>query len=106
MIGIPQLRGDEYIFAGDCASCELCLQCLTHLPLIAISFCTIKVTKSNSQSVGGCAPGFGWIRDQSSETESRDGARPKVKGYFRQAKIRMRIGCHRNIVVQIIYIFA
>jgi hypothetical protein len=25
MIGIPQLRSDEYIHTGDCSSCELCL---------------------------------------------------------------------------------
>jgi hypothetical protein len=53
VIGVPQLCGDENIFARDVPCGKSCLQRPAYLALVSVSFRAIKVSKSGFQCVSG-----------------------------------------------------
>ncbi len=64
MIGVPQLCGNENIFARDPCSGKSCLQRLAYLALISVSLCTIEVSKSGRERISGRGSGLGWVGNQ------------------------------------------
>ena len=69
VIGVPQLCGNENVFARDVCSGKPCLQRLAYLALVAVTFRAIEVAKSGFQRGCGRSYGYGWIRNQGAETE-------------------------------------
>src|SRR5262249_11150281 len=87
MIGIPELRGDEDIFAGESSGGDLRLQRLAHLAFVSIAFRAIEMAKADLQRVRGGGTSLGRVRDQSSETQRRHGTGSGVKGHFCNSKV-------------------
>jgi hypothetical protein len=69
VIGVPQLCGDENVFARDVSSGESCLQRRAYLALVPVSFRAIKVSKSGFQCVSGRSYGHGWVGNQGAKAE-------------------------------------
>ena len=57
MIGVPELGGDEDIFAGDSSGGESGLESVTYLALVAVAFGAIEVTESGCERVSGGGDG-------------------------------------------------
>ena len=53
VIGVPQLCGDENIFASDPSRGKSCLQRPAYFALVPVSFRAIEVSKSGFQCVSG-----------------------------------------------------
>ena len=81
MIGVPQLCGNENVFARDTPSGKSCLQRLAYLALIPVSLRTIEVSKSGVQRVSGRSYGHGWVGNQGAEAECGHMAASVVERY-------------------------
>src|SRR5215469_14516466 len=88
MIGVPQLGGNEDVFARDSSSGKPSLQRFTHLALVPVSLRTIEVSKSGFQCVSGRGYRHGWVGNQGSETERGHMTAPVVERDFSQPIIR------------------
>src|SRR5271155_2487370 len=88
MIGIPQFRCDEELLARNPCSGKSCLQRLSHLTLVPVSFRTIEVSKSNFQRVSGRTYRRGCIGNQGAKPEHRHMAHSVVERNSRSPKIR------------------
>jgi hypothetical protein len=61
VIGVPQLCGDENVFARNPSRGESCLQCAANLALVAVSFRAIEVAESSFEGVSGGGYCHGWV---------------------------------------------
>jgi hypothetical protein len=61
VIGVPQLCGDENIFASDPSTGKSCLQRCAYLALVSVSFRAIEMSKSGFQCVSGRGYRHGWV---------------------------------------------
>src|SRR5580704_17710342 len=61
VIGVPQLCGDENVFARDPSRREPCLQGCANLALVAVSFRAIEVAESGVEGVSGRSYRHGWV---------------------------------------------
>ncbi len=67
VIGIPELRCNEYVFTSHHPGCQLCSQSLTYFSFIPIPFGAIKVSKPNFQRFSGSGFRFSRVGNQSSK---------------------------------------
>jgi hypothetical protein len=93
MIGVPQLSGNENVFACDPCGSKSHLQRLAHLALVAVSFRTIEMSKSGFQCVSGRSFRHGRVGNQGTEAECGHMAAAVVERHSHQPKIgRFRHG--------------
>src|SRR5436190_10003549 len=88
MVGVPQLCCHEEIFTGNPSGGESCLQCLTDLLLVSISFGTIEVPKPRFQGCGSRDNRCGRIGNQGAEPEDRHAARSTAEPQPGGPKVR------------------
>src|SRR5947209_18456003 len=88
MVGVPQLRGNENIFARDPPSDESYLQGLAYLALVPVALCTIEVSKSRFQRACGSAYRRRGIGNQGAKPEYGHMARSIVEPHSHTPKIR------------------
>jgi hypothetical protein len=61
VIGVPQLRGDENVFARDPYRGKSCLQRRANLALVAVSFRAIEVAESGFKCISRGGYRCGWV---------------------------------------------
>jgi hypothetical protein len=88
MIGVPQLCGNENVFACDPSSGESNLQRLAYLALVPVSLRAIEVSKSSFQRVSGSTYRRGRIGNQGAKPEHGHMAGSVVEWHSRNPKIR------------------
>jgi hypothetical protein len=88
MIGVPQLCGNKDVFSRNPPSGKSCLQGLTHLTLVAVSFRTIEVPKSSFQRASGSTYRLGCIGNQGAKPEYGHMAASVVERHARIPKSR------------------
>jgi hypothetical protein len=88
MVGVPQLRGNENVFARDPISGKSCLQRVAHLALVPVSFRAIEVSKSGVQRISGRGSRQGSVGNEGAKAEGWYLARTIIERHSRQPKIR------------------
>src|SRR5580704_4649989 len=61
VIGVPQLCGDENVFARGFSSGKSCLQRPAYFALVSVSFRAIEMSKSGFQCVSSRSNRHGWV---------------------------------------------
>ncbi|MNF98897.1 hypothetical protein D3C84_817740 [compost metagenome] len=79
MVGVPQLGGDEQVFAADCSARHHLLQGNADLFFISIALCTIEMTKARVQGLLDRLRGDRKISKQRAEPNRRHFTRAMVE---------------------------
>src|SRR5690242_6182129 len=79
VIRVPQLGGDEEVFAHERPGTDVFLDCFAYLFFIAVPFGTVEMTESNLERRFGCVSCLGRIGNQRAKSQGGHSARSSAE---------------------------